>query len=152
LTWIVFVPGNGYEGYDTEAGALDAFQRAAEDLHADAAHDGWPEGTECLAIYEAHPLRTFELEVTAMPDDDTEDGERCRDGKWDFYAEGRVAKHASTAEYIKALENEVEKLRAERAHLRGVVHECRVAARFPELPGAWDAVRNATCEVFGEYK
>jgi hypothetical protein len=91
LTWIVYVPGSGYEAYDTEAGALDAFQRAAGDLHAEATHEGWAmTDAECLTIYEAHPLRTFELEVTATPEDADE-------GWWRYEAEGRVVKHASTA-------------------------------------------------------
>lgn len=87
--WIVYVPDDGWEAFDTEQEARDCFDQMVDVLR-DEASEGWVEDASGLAIYELRPVARLSITVTASADDDTEVGEQCRERGWDYMAEGTV--------------------------------------------------------------
>lgn len=94
--WLVYVPGNGWEEFDSEQEARDAMDRVADELREEAG-DGWNEEAESLVMYRAVPVAAFKLTRTAAPGDGTADGEWCKANDWDFMARGAVVECGSSA-------------------------------------------------------
>ena len=123
-TWLVYVPGNGWEEPGTEQQARDVMDHVADELREEAG-DGWNEEAESLIMYRAVQVAAFTLTITAKPGDGTADGERCEASGWDFMARGDVVDCSppDLAALVADLWAEVKRLTAERDSLRSQVGE-----------------------------
>ena len=87
--FLVYDPEEGWTEHDTEEDAERVFDAIVDDLRDDAS-DGWHESADLTAMFRLVPIRRLVLAVTAVPDDGTEDGERCAAAGWDYMCDGVV--------------------------------------------------------------
>jgi hypothetical protein len=120
--WILCIPDCGLEEFDTLTEARDAFDRAVDHLR-DEASDGWSEDVESLRLFRCEVVAQLRLRTVATAEDDTEDGERCRDAGWGYFAEGVVEETEPEVEALRAelrdRDAHIERLRLELACERG---------------------------------
>lgn len=138
-TWLVYVPGNGWEEPGTEQQARDVMDHVADELREEAG-DGWNEEAESLIMYRAVQVAAFTLTTTAKPGDGTADGERCEASGWDFMARGDVVECGppDLAALVADLWAALEQTAAERDEARAELERLRAAAR--RVSDAWDTV------------
>jgi len=87
--YIVNDPDTGAELYYYEAEARAHFDRIVERLREEAG-DGWHDDAESAFWGEVIPRQRLVLHTTAWAEDDSEDGEWCREAGLDYIAEGVV--------------------------------------------------------------
>lgn len=130
--WLAYHPEDGWSEFDNPADAEACFGQIVDHLR-DEASEAWHESADTAAWGIWIPIERLRLEATAWPDDDTEDGERCRSAGWDAFLSGNpekvepdaaaidfcvrreAAAFASMRERVEALEAEVARLRPLRA-------------------------------------
>jgi len=83
--WVVYDPEEGFSECATRAEADGAFDDVVEHYSDNA--DPWHDDVESIALYELRKVRGVRLDQVASADDDTEDGQWCRDRGWDFKAD-----------------------------------------------------------------
>lgn len=87
--WLVYDPEDGWTERDTRDEAEAEFGRAV-DYRRDEASECWHESADSIAWGVWIPIERLKLVATAWPDDDSEEGERCRDAGWDAMLDGVV--------------------------------------------------------------
>lgn len=126
--WLTCDPDCGWSEHDNPYDAEHEFNRIVDHLR-DESSEGWHEAADTAAWGIWIPIERLRLTATAWPDDDTEDGKRCRDAGWDAILEGMVERvapdtpamefcirmeamaHQAAREEIARLKAEVERLR-----------------------------------------
>lgn len=94
MRWMTFDLGSGWEEHDTLRRAQEAFDWVLDELRGEE----WDEeGVDRIGVWELHPIRTARLVTTATAEDDSEDGETCRERGWQCIAEAVVDDHTSPA-------------------------------------------------------
>jgi hypothetical protein len=89
MRYIVNDPEYGPELHETETDARHAFDRIVERLREEAG-DGWHDDADSAFWGEVIPRQRLVLRVTARAEDNSEDGEWCREAGLDYLAEGVV--------------------------------------------------------------
>lgn len=133
--WLTYDPDDGWSEHDNPSDAEREFGAIVDHLR-DESSDGWHESADTAAWGVWIPIERLRLVATAWPDDDTEDGERCKDAGWDAFLSGNpekvepdaaaidfcvrqeIAAFASMLERVEVLEAERDELRAEVAALK----------------------------------
>lgn len=103
--WLVYEPEDGWTTCDTRDDAEEEFARAV-DYRRDEASEGWHESADQIAWGVWIPIERLKLVATAWPDDDTEDGERCRDAGWDAMLDGVVERVECDASALLSRDDE----------------------------------------------
>lgn len=94
--WLVYDPEDGWSEYRTEAEGMKAFEATVESYN-DESGDGWHDDAESVALYRAERVAHLELHRTATAHDGTEEGERCAEAGWDYFAEGVIKTDAESS-------------------------------------------------------
>jgi hypothetical protein len=129
--WMTHDPDDGWYEYDNPSDAESAFGQIVDHLR-DEASEAWHESADTAAWGIWIPIERLRLVATAWPDDDTEDGERCKDAGWDAILDGvveRVEADSAALDFcgrraaatISALRAERDEARAEVERLRAVI-------------------------------
>lgn len=103
--WLVYDPEDGWEEYYELQEAMGRFDSLVE-LHKDCS----TESGGRVALYRALPLLGRALEITARPEDDTVEGQHCRDAGRDSPAEGVVTDLTAGDPPLPATRGELEEL------------------------------------------
>lgn len=126
--WLTYDPEDGWSEHDNPNDAMIEFGAIVDHLR-DESSDGWHESADTAAWGIWIPIERLRLTVTARAEDDTEEGERCRDEGWDALLDGAVERvepdahaegfcTAKRAAVIAELRIQIAALEAERDALR----------------------------------
>lgn len=121
--WLTYCPHDGWDEHDAPEEAESAFGAIVEHL-SDESADGWHESADRAAWGVWLPIERLRLVAAAWSDDDSGDGERCREAGWDAFLNGvveRVEPDSAALEYCVKVEagahaaarEEIARLRAE---------------------------------------
>jgi len=79
--WLTYDPHEGFERFDGEAEGRTALD-SLRDYYIEDARDGVDDEVEHVALYRCERVAHLQQTITARAEDDSEDGERCRDSGW----------------------------------------------------------------------
>lgn len=146
--WLTYCPRDGWDEHDTAGEAERAFGAIVDHLRDESA-DGWYESADTAAWGVWIPIERLRLVATAWSDDDTGDGERCRDAGWDAMLDGvveRVDRDSAALDFCVSVEAGAHKAARERiAELESEVDRMRDALRaVADAADSWadDAYRH----------
>lgn len=85
--WITYDPDDGYEEYATEAEGRAALEALVEYHRERAADDAMHESVNLVCLYRCECVARVKQTITASREDNTEQGEWCRERGFDYLIE-----------------------------------------------------------------
>ena len=77
----------GWEAFDDEPSARDAFSTAVAEAEDNAGEGGGFENADTIALYRLVPVSRTKVVIQGISDEDTIEGAQCRELGWDFIGE-----------------------------------------------------------------
>ena len=88
--WMTYCPHDGWEEYETEEQARAGLDGIVDMLRDEASDAGWYDSAGQARLVKVEVVAELVLRTTATAEDDSPEGELCRDRGWDYIWDGTV--------------------------------------------------------------